>query len=153
SLRSRGFLISLATAKSIASLSKCGLMPASAGVLRCQSAPGNVCACAASGIASTLIRMAPNRICMVPPVVQWRHDSMTPTPAKCVRGACFIAPPGLFGSRETRALNEIAPALDLRRQEFLQLGRRRAVDRDGADPHDRVANVRRRSHRLELGVQ
>src|SRR6266403_1151716 len=62
-------------------------------------------------------------------------------------------PAGLLGSREARALNQAAPAVDLRRQEFLQLGRRRAVDRDGADPHDHVANLRRRGHRLELGMQ
>ena len=60
-------------------------------------------------------------------------------------------PPGLFGSREARALNQAAPAFDLRRQEFLQLGRRRAVDRDGANPDDHVANLRRCG--LEFGVQ
>jgi hypothetical protein len=59
-----------------------------------------------------------------------------------------VTPSGLFGFREARALNQAAPAVDLQRQEFLQLGRRRAVDRDGANPNDYV--LQRAAARHEL---
>src|SRR6476646_9755241 len=68
-------------------------------------------------------------------------------------GGPRATPSGLFGFREARALNQAAPAVDLRCQEFLQLGRRPPVDRDGANPNDYVANLRRCGHRLEFGVQ
>jgi hypothetical protein len=43
------------------------LMPASAGILRCQSAPGNISACAVNGnVTSTPIRIVRNRMCIAP---------------------------------------------------------------------------------------
>src|SRR5262252_8498419 len=65
----------------------------------------------------------------------------------------LMTPPRLFGPRQACALNQTAPAIDLRRQEFLQLGRRSAVHRDGADPDHHIANLGHYGDRLELGVQ
>ena len=59
-------------------------------------------------------------------------------------GGPRVTPSGLFGFREARALNQAAPAVDLRRQEFLQLGRRRAVDRDGATSQQGSTEKKRR---------
>src|SRR5207247_8826280 len=81
---------SCALAQSIAAFSNCGLMPASAGVLRGQSAPGNVCACAASGVTRAPIRIALNRIGIAPSCHEMADDSTAPPPAKCVLGAHFL---------------------------------------------------------------